>query len=122
MLEHGSFHLEVIGDVIHIYPKGGFNEYGIKKMHEKILSIAPNNRAWTLIEHPKDQAGLTPEAAEELCKNYCKLSKSGCSAIGLEINHFWARTIQKILKDKVDIPVYFHEDLQEVEKAVYKHL
>ena len=122
MREHGTFHLKLIGDIVHMYPKGGFNEQGIKAYHDQLLSIAPTDRAWALIEHPKDQAGLTPEAAEALCKLYCEVSELGCRVIGLEINNFWAQTIQNLIKDRVDIPVYFNEDLVEVEKLVNQHI
>lgn len=122
MQEHGYFDIKLIGDVIHVYPVGGFNTDGIKALHNEIRTIAPTDRDWALIEHPKDGAGLTPEAADELCKNYSQLSKLGCKAIGLEINQFWARAIQRLIANKIDIPVYFHEDIQEVEKSVLKHI
>ncbi|MFC3153259.1 hypothetical protein ACFOEK_19625 [Litoribrevibacter euphylliae] len=122
MKEHGIYRIEESGDIIHVYPVGGFNEYGIKSLHQEIRSIAPKDRAWVLIEHPKDEAGLTPEAAKELCKNYCLLSKYGCKAVGLEISRIWAFSIQKTLKDQVDIPVYFSESSEEVEKFVVQHL
>ena len=122
MIEHGSFHIELLDNIIHVYPIGGFNEAGIKAIHDEIRSIAPTDQAWALIEHPKDQAGLTPEAADELCKYYCQLSSFGCKAVGMEVNNFWARTIGELLENKIDIPVYFHEDSDEVKKAVLKHL
>lgn len=70
MKPHGQYKVTLEGSVVHVFPEGGFNEEGIQEMHEHVLLVAPKNKQWALFEHPKDLAGLTPEALKELIVSY----------------------------------------------------
>lgn len=122
MLEHGNYHMELVGNILHVYPVGGFNEFGINALHLEIRQIAPRDIAWALIEHPKSSASLTPEAATALCNNYKLMEQHGCRAIGLEVNRLWELTIKKAMGDKVAIPVYYSKEPQELLGSVEAHL
>lgn len=122
MLEHGSFRLELQGAVLHVYPVGGFNEFGIEALHQEIRRHAPSRESWVLVEHPGDKAGLTLEAIGALCDNYRKLSQIGCKAIGLEISPLWERSIKRIIDGELDIPVYFNGDSEGLMNRVCAHL
>ena len=42
----------------------GLTKMAFEIFEQKILPIAPIKKAWALIEHSKDLAGLTPEASK----------------------------------------------------------
>lgn len=45
MRADGSFSIKKIGDVIHTYPEGGFNEFGIMKYKEAIIATVVEGRS-----------------------------------------------------------------------------
>lgn len=122
MLEHGDFRIERDGKIIHIYPVGSFNEFGVNAVFAAIKEMAPVDTNWALIEHPKNDAGLTPEATEALINNYHALSQLGCKAVGLEVNALWTSVLSKLLNDRLDIPVYFYQDPQALERKILSDL
>jgi hypothetical protein len=122
MLVHGKYQLEMEDGIIHVYPVGGFNEFGIRKLHEDILELAPPNEPWALIEHPRSEAGLTPAAAAELAANYQKLSRIGCVAIGLEVNYLWQKVITEALGNAISIPVVMGKIRGEIEIKIQAYL
>jgi len=122
MKPHGDYKIELLDNVVHIYPVEGFNEEGIQELREQILLIAPIDRPWALFEHPRDMAGLTPEALVELLKSYQRFSNLNCKVVALEVSSTWQCIIEKILSDKLDIPFYLSSDLEQLEGLVKKHL
>jgi hypothetical protein len=122
MNPHGDYKVELINDVVHVFPIGGFNEGGIRELREQILLIAPINRAWGLFEHPKDLAGLTPEASNELLKSYQNFCKLNCKVIAVEASSTWQGVIDKMLNGNLDIPFYLSNDLVELEDLIKPHL
>ncbi len=122
MKPHGDYKIEVIDNVVHVYPTGGFNEQGIKLMHEDIASIAPLNKRWALFEHPKNIAGLTPESIEELVRCYQHLSKLNCVVAALEISSAWQGVFEKSVIGKVSVPVYLNRDIAKLEQLIKQKL
>ena len=122
MKPHGNYKVELRHDIVHVFPVGGFNEDGIRDVREQVLLIAPKNRPWGLFEHPKDLAGLTPEASEELLKSYQIFSKLNCIVIALEICSTWQGVIEKVLTNNLDIPVYLNNDLGQLDALMKQHL
>jgi len=118
MSPHGKYKIELIGNVVHVFPTGGFNEQGIRQMHKEIASIAPKIKPWALLEHPKDIAGLTPEAIEELVSCYKSLSSINCVVAALQISGAWQGVFETRIVDKVNIPVYLDCDLALLEKQI----
>lgn len=122
MNPHGYYKIESIGNVVHVYLSGGFNEHGVKQVNEEIVSIAPRKIAWALFAHPQNHAGLTPEAVDELVEFFKSLKKLNCMAVGLDISSTWQGVLEKALKGKVDIPVYMSNKLVKVEEFVNQKL
>jgi hypothetical protein len=122
MKSHGDYKIELINDVVHTFPVAGFNEEGIRELREQILLIAPVDRPWALFEHPKDLAGLTPEALEELLKSYQSFSKLNCIVVALEASPTWQYVINKMLSGNLDIPFYLSSNLGQLESLVKQHL
>lgn len=122
MQPHGDYKVELINDVVHVFPLGGFNEEGIQEVREQVLLIAPKDRAWGLFEHPKDLAGLTPEALGELLKSYQYFSDFNCKVVALEVNATWQGVIEKGLKGNLDIPFSLSNDLDQLEVFIKQHL
>ncbi len=122
MKPHGDCKVELINDVVHIFPIGGFNEEGIRDIRDRILSIAPIDKPWGLFEHPKDLAGVTPEAAEELLQTYLTISKFNCKVVALEVCSTWQGVLEKTLDGNLDIPYYFSNELEELNTLIQEHL
>jgi len=122
MLEHGDFEIEIIGNVVHTYPVGGFNEHGIKRIRQSIMNARPYDEKWALYEHPKDVAGLTPEAALEIALSYKEFCKNDCVVIALEVCSTWQNVIAKRLKKELPIPLYFDSNGSRLEALIHRHL
>ena len=122
MLEHGDFEIKTIESVVHTYPVGGFNEYGIKRIRQSILNACPYDRKWALYEHPKDVAGLTPEAALEIALSYKEFCENGCVVIALEVCSTWQNVIARKLKQDLAIPLYFDSNGSNLEVLIHQHL
>ena len=122
MQAHGNYKIELIKNIVHVFPSGGFNEQGVIQLHKEIASIAPHNMAWALLEHPKNVAGLTPEAVQELIKSYQNLSKLNCVVAGLEVSSTWQGVFEKSIVGKVNIPVYLNNDLAKLEQLIKQKL
>jgi ligand-binding SRPBCC domain-containing protein len=101
---------------------GGFNEEGIRDLRAQILRIAPINEVWGLFEHPKDLAGLTPEASKELLKSYQSLSKLNCKVVAIEACSTWQDVIEGLLKNNLDIPFYLGDDLEQLSILLQQEL
>jgi len=122
MQAHGDYKIELIDKVVHVYPRGGFNEEGIIAMHKEIAAIAPSNCAWALLEHPKNIAGLTPKAITEIIKGYQQLIAHNCVVIGLEISSAWQDVFEKNVIANVDLPIYLSSDVSALEKVIKEKL
>ncbi|RTR39493.1 hypothetical protein EKG38_06705 [Shewanella canadensis] len=122
MKPHGEYKIELMNNIVHVFPSGGFNEQGIIQLHKKIASIAPHDKPWALLEHPKNIAGLTPEAVEELINSYQNLGKLNCVAAGLEVSSTWRRVFETLIVGKVDIPVYLNSDSEKLEQLIKQKL
>ncbi|NMP29992.1 hypothetical protein HII17_00335 [Thalassotalea sp. M1531] len=109
-LAHGDYELKLEGNIVHCFPKGGFNRTGIIALRSEIIALAPKNQSWVLFEHPLSEAGLTPDGATELYSSYTLFEKMGCKAVALEICSTWQYIIEKLLTDELTIPVYFDND------------
>ena len=119
---HGDYTIQLIGNVVHVFPIGGFNEQGIEELQQAILKAAPKSEKWALLEHPKGMAGLTPEAAEQLISGYLKFSRVNCAAIGLEVSSVWKMTIERVAQDKLMIPLFCDSDGIKVESLIQHYL
>ncbi len=111
---HGEFTVELIDNVVHVYPKGGFNAQGIQALQQEIVKIAPKSTPWALFEHPIDEAGLTPEAVESIIQSYLSLERLNCKAIALEICQTWLGVFQKEIVGAVKIPVFLDADKEKL--------
>lgn len=118
---HGNFKIELINDVVHIFPSGGFNEQGIREIRDQVLLAAPTTKPWGVLEHPKDLAGLTPEAAKELLKSYQTFSKRNCIVVALEVCSTWQAVIESLLNGDLDIPFHLNSDLEQLEARLDKY-
>jgi len=122
MNPHGDFKIELIDNVVHVYPSGGFNEQGVELLNEEIVSIAPQDQPWAVLEHPKNSAGLTPEALSKIAGFYQKIGELNCVALGFEISSTWKGVLEKAFIDKVDIPICMSNDLEKVELFIHEKL
>ena len=111
MESHGTYKIELIGNIVHIYPSGGFNEQGVKQLNDKIILIAPRDTTWALLAHPDDSAGLTPEAVNEIVKFFQQLNTVNCVAVAMEVAPTWQGVLEKSFVGNVSIPVFMDSDL-----------
>lgn len=102
--EHGNYQLMVEGRIIHNYPVGGFNAEGIKSLTDAIVDIAPANGHWALFEHPKVNAGLTPDGVEAIKMMYEILIEHGCVAIALEIGFTFGNVLERKVLQHLVVP------------------
>lgn len=122
MESHGNYKIELISNVVHIYPSGGFNEQGVQQLNEEIVKIAPLKIAWALLAHPQDSAGLTPEAVNEIVKFFNYISTLNCVAVGIEVSSTWQGILEKSIVGNVNIPVYMNNDLLSFEHLIKQKL
>lgn len=112
MRAHGDYKIEVIGQIVHVYPIGGFNVQGIQAMHCDIIKAAPRQNGWALFEHPKGEAGLTPDAVHSLIEHYQHLVDMNCCAVALEISSTWRAIFEKLVAEQLTIPILLDGDCQ----------
>ena len=122
MHAHGNFQINLEGNIVHVYPVGDFNEIGINELQGEIIRLAPKNTSWALIEHPKNAAGLTPEAALQLVQGYQQFVKLGCGAIGLDVSQCWQEIIKLYLPKELTIPIFFSAGTNTLTSKVTAHL
>jgi len=106
MKAHGEYRIEVIENIVHVFPTGDFNAQGISALHKEISELAPKGKAWALFEHPYNYAGLTPEAIDELIQSYNNLAKINCVVAALEISTPWQHIFESLVLNKVNIPIF----------------
>jgi len=41
MKSHGDYKVQLINNIVHVFPVGGFNGEGIKEVREQVLLLAP---------------------------------------------------------------------------------
>lgn len=109
MEAHGYFDVERIDSIVHAYPRGGFNAQGIIALRTEVISQAPQT-PWILFEHPKELAGLTPDAVDALKESYLIFSTLKCCAIALEISTTWKNVIDKQITQDLSIPIFMGKD------------
>ena len=118
MRAHGDYNLVLKGNIIHVYPTGGFNAEGVEALHRDISDLMPENESWALFEHPKDLAGLTPDAIEMLILYYKKLSQLNCCAVALEISPTWRGIFERLIVKHLEIEVFLDGDNNLLEQAL----
>lgn len=121
MLEHGEFSIEVEGQVVHVYPIGSFNEKGIAKLCKAVLAVKPEGK-WALFEHPRDVAGVTPDAAFELAASYKRMSENGCEAVAVEVIRLWHDIIHDACRGEVTIPVFVDDNVTPLRSELKQYL
>ena len=105
MKPHGQYKLYLEGDILHVYPFGGFNVQGIIELHQTIILRAPSG-SWALFEHLIDKAGLTPDAVSEVIRFYRRLQSINCVAAALEMSPVWQGVFEEYIVGKLDIPIF----------------
>ena len=121
MEPHGYFDVERKNSVVHAYPRGGFNAQGIIALRTEVISQAPTT-PWLLFEHPKEFAGLTPDAVEALKESYLIFSSLRCCAIALEFSTTWKSLIDKEITKDVNIPIFMGKDSEELQNQLSNEL
>lgn len=120
--EHGNYRLLVEGAMIHNYPSGGFNAEGIKALADEILAAAPKGQAWVLFEHPKLDAGLTPDGIEAIKMMYDILIDHGCMAIALEIGQTFGNVLERDVLSDLKVPSMTGSDEAKLESFLLDQL
>lgn len=121
-LEHGNYRLLVEGRIIHNYPSGGFNSEGIKALTDAILDAAPSVGNWALFEHPKTDAGLTPDGIEAIKMMYEILIERGCVAIALEIGLTFGKVLDSQVLSTLNVPTMVGDNELAIEVFLLKTL
>ncbi|MEM9304575.1 MAG: hypothetical protein AAGE01_20860 [Pseudomonadota bacterium] len=121
-LEHGDFRLEWQGRVLHNYPVGGFNEYGIRRLQQAILDEAPEGIPWALVEHPKDRAGLTPEGLEEIRRMHLALVQHGCVCIGMDVAPTFGAILRDLVLSELPVPTIVGDQPDDIDTFVATEL
>lgn len=122
MKAHGDYRIEIEDRIVHIYPCDGFNAEGIASLHKETLLVAPIDVPWVLFEHPRNIAGVTPEAVIEIAQAYKNLEKLNCIAIALEISSTWKQVFEENIIGILNIPVYLNSDISKLEQAIKGNL
>ncbi len=110
IVAHGNYRLLIEGRIIHNYPVGGFNAEGIMHLADDIAAAAPPTGHWVLFEHPKSDAGLTPDGVEAIRMMYEILMERGCLAIGMEVGMVFGAVLQRDVFNGLGIPSMVGED------------
>lgn len=107
---HGHYTIEWQGDILHVHPRGNFNEYGIINLKETVLSKIAGHEKWVLFEHPVNKAGIIPEAIHELAKAYNEYQQQGCILVIMEVPSVFGAAIKAEVDKLSNIPLYFSTD------------
>lgn len=109
---HGEYTIEWQGEVLHVFPRGNFNEYGIMELKNVILSQLKNHEEWVLFERPTGKAGIIPEAIHELAKAYSEYYQHGCILVLLETPSVFGAAIKAEADKHSTIPLIYSSDAQ----------
>jgi len=112
----------VEGRIIHNYPVGGFNAEGIKAVTDAIIDIAPSKGHWALFEHPKKDAGLTPDGLEASQMMYEIFIENGCVAIALEIGCTFGGVLDREVLHDLPVPTMTGQDETNIEAFLQAEL
>ncbi len=107
---HGNYKIELRDQIVHVYPTGGFNDIGIQLLRKSILELAPSTAPWALFEHPKNMAGLTPDAVNAIRESYKIFQENNCVAIALEISATWRDIFERDIVSHIQIPTFLGKD------------
>ena len=122
---HGTFTLEWHGEILHAFPRGNFNEYGVLELKSKILEQANGHDKWVLFDRPSTKAGITPDAIHELVKAYGEYQQYGCILIILEVPSMFGNAIKDEAAKHTNMPVICGTDAQALaqsaQDALNKH-
>jgi hypothetical protein len=107
---HGDYTLEWQGEVLHAFPRGNFNEYGIIALKHAVLNNLAGHTNWVLFERPSNKAGIIPEAINELAKAFAEYQQQGCILIIIEVPAVFGAAIKAEAAKHSDIPVIYDTD------------
>lgn len=119
---HGITNVELEGNIVRTKPVGGFNSEGVIQYAEKVLSIAPTDQQWVLYDEVDTNAGLTPEAVDELLKQFRHFIEKNCVAIGENINPTFGGIMQRDILSKLSIPTMVAQDKNKLDAFLLHHL
>lgn len=112
---HGETSVEVIGDVVHTYPVGGFNELGILEYEKAVLAAIPESSSWQLVDHPMHKAGLTPMAMPELNRVFKGFIQLNCLAIAEHVESTFGLALEKFVLHDLKVPTLVSNNESEIE-------
>jgi|GEM_PF-1512786 len=102
---HGEFTLEWHGEVLHTFPRGNFNEYGIIELKHAVLNSLKGRTNWVVFDRPMDKAGITPDAIHELGKAYAEYQMQDCILAVLEVPAVFGAAIKAEVAKHTNMPV-----------------
>lgn len=106
----GHFTVEVKDNLVISNPVGAFNESDIQRLRQAVLDAAKTKDTWIFLETPKSEAGLTPEAVDELARSYDIFHQNGCKAVALEVGPTFGSLFSKPPFSDLAIPIYATDD------------
>lgn len=111
---HGEFTFEWQGDILQVFPRGNFNEFGIVDLKNTLLETvkATPRQRWVLFERPSNKAGITPDAINELTSMYHELEQLGCILIIMEVPAVFGKAIQAAASKACNIPMQHSMDVE----------
>lgn len=121
-LAHGTFHIEIVGNIIHGYPEGAFNPEGVSDYYETILKEAEQFNGWGYFLHTNDNYGMTPEAKAMIPKYIDRLVENSCVAMGLLVTNMVAESIANRLRLEISLPICVSSDCSEIEAFFVKEM
>jgi hypothetical protein len=102
---HGTFTLEWHGEILHTFPRGNFNEYGIIELKKQVLEQIANHEYCVVFDRPSTEAGITPDAIHELGKAYDEYQQHGCILVILEVPSMFGSAIKAEAAKHTNMPV-----------------
>lgn len=108
MSQNNATHSE--GNIIHTYPMGSFGRKEVTLHYQAVVKFAEHHKTWALFEHPKANAGLSPEGEIALMTQYQNVVNAGCKVIALEVSTVFAERLNKYIFPEIDCPCMASQD------------
>ncbi|GAC13839.1 hypothetical protein [Aliiglaciecola lipolytica] len=111
---HGNVDIVSVDTCVKIKVQGGFNQEGIIRYGEIVLSVVPVQTRWILVNFVGSDTGLTPDAVGELLNQYQRFIKFNCVAICENVDLAFGAIVKQQVLSKLNIPTLVSQDETEI--------
>jgi hypothetical protein len=119
---HGNVEIVSVDTCVKTKVQGGFNQEGIIRYGEIVLSLAPVQKPWVLLNLVDSGTGLTPNAVSELLNQYHRFVNANCVAICENVDLAFGLIVDQQILSKLTIPTLVSQDETIINSFLATHL